>query len=149
MRDVATCGGTLEPLRAYQIDALCERLNATPAPDGDAARDEALREYASEKMGPLLAAWLIDEMGMAPEVAGAGDVILRHDGPGGWYLWLTGSNSGGLPTETDWMVGAYSPADLEQPVFIHASDDSERPLLLRQAVGAACSIMANAESWEG
>jgi hypothetical protein len=100
------------------------------------------------ELAPELRAWLVDEMGMEAEMTGGGCYVLRHQGPGGWHMWVSGFE-GDLPAPDYWGVGVYAPYDPSEAVWYegHAEGDpidAPSRLTLRQAVAAACSIMAEA-----
>jgi hypothetical protein len=100
-------------------------------------------------LAPDLRAWLVDEMGMQAEIMGGGATGLRHIGPGGWSILITGAD-GHLPHADSWHVGVYTPDEgtgCEIDVWNARSDDSlgatASPINLRAAVSMACALVAS------
>lgn len=128
---------------------------ARPAPvTAPAAAAVRIGRDPIAELDPELRAWLVEEMGMEAEMTGGGCYVLRHQGPGGWHMWVSGFD-GDLPQPNWWGVGVYSPADASEAVWYegHADapdSDINEPskLTLRQAVAAACSIMVEVREAE-
>ena len=68
---------------------------------------------------------LLNAMGFETELGGGGCTFLSLYLANGAYLWVTCSQGCGMPTATDWLVGAYPTGwDGEELDFIVYSEDS-------------------------
>jgi hypothetical protein len=154
--------GEVDALNAAQPASLARCYAASLddwACDIAAAREDvaALEAAARVRADPCIAldgldnslAWLI-EMGMEPEVGGGGSISLRHEGPNGAHVLVTQFEGGGLPRPDSWHVGAYLAHDPSEAVWQESHARGEgytrrdvSQLTLRQAVAAACGIVAN------
>lgn len=144
--------GEFEALDVDAIEAFADALaNDTWLCQTTTARDDLPTPAAPDLLADLYSGfrWLVDEMGMEPELAGGGCVQLRHAGPAGSYVLVTDGGGSGLPLPDSWCVGAYPPFGdddvAEAMLLLYATDRPSpmaRPLTLRQAVAAACSVIA-------
>jgi len=145
--------GDWPALEPDAIEAFADALaNDTWLCQTTTARDDVPPAPATgvlAKLSPELQAWIVDEMGMVPELAGGGCVQLRHTESSGAYVLVTDSGGTGLPTWQDWCVGAYpdtGASDAGEAMLTLYSTDRPHPLslplTLRQAVAAACAVVA-------